>query len=206
MALSKIQAESMNLADTYAFTGTVSGAGEDNDVKLISSGAIGATTTITFNTSNFSNTYFSHQMILELRMPSGSYNGGEVRLEFSTDNLSSYVTGICNFSYYRHFSGWPSNQTGTAHTRGGNYIEIGHDGLINTEGQYILDWTGLNRGIYKNVTYRVSKPNHDTSPQAWNGTHGIGGINTTSSSNNSMKIYHSGGASLQGDYRIYGRL
>ena len=25
MALSKIQAESMNLADTYAFTGTVSG-------------------------------------------------------------------------------------------------------------------------------------------------------------------------------------
>ena len=28
MAISKIQAESMNLADTYAFTGTVSGAGE----------------------------------------------------------------------------------------------------------------------------------------------------------------------------------
>lgn len=28
MALSKIQAESMNLADTYAFTGTVTGAGE----------------------------------------------------------------------------------------------------------------------------------------------------------------------------------
>jgi len=28
MALSKIQAESMNLADTYAFTGTVSGAGK----------------------------------------------------------------------------------------------------------------------------------------------------------------------------------
>jgi len=30
MALSKIQAESMNLADTYAFTGTVSGAGGVN--------------------------------------------------------------------------------------------------------------------------------------------------------------------------------
>ena len=28
MALSKIQAESMNLADTFAFTGTVSGAGD----------------------------------------------------------------------------------------------------------------------------------------------------------------------------------
>lgn len=30
MALSKIQAESMNLADTYAFTGTVTGAGGEN--------------------------------------------------------------------------------------------------------------------------------------------------------------------------------
>jgi len=35
MALSKIQAESMNLADTYAFTGTVSGAGDvSNLVQL----------------------------------------------------------------------------------------------------------------------------------------------------------------------------
>ena len=30
MALSKIQAESMNLADTYTFTGSVSGAGGVN--------------------------------------------------------------------------------------------------------------------------------------------------------------------------------
>ena len=41
MAISKIQAESMNLADTYAFTGTVSGAGETNDMKLVE------TTTVT---------------------------------------------------------------------------------------------------------------------------------------------------------------
>lgn len=31
MAITKIQSESMNLADTYAFTGTVTGAGESND-------------------------------------------------------------------------------------------------------------------------------------------------------------------------------
>ncbi len=30
MAITKIQSESMNLADTYAFTGTVTGAGETN--------------------------------------------------------------------------------------------------------------------------------------------------------------------------------
>ena len=31
MALSKIQAESMNLADTYAFSGTVTGAGDRSE-------------------------------------------------------------------------------------------------------------------------------------------------------------------------------
>ena len=30
MAISKIQSESLNLADTFAFTGTVTGAGESN--------------------------------------------------------------------------------------------------------------------------------------------------------------------------------
>ena len=30
MAITKLQAEALNLADTYAFTGTVTGAGGDN--------------------------------------------------------------------------------------------------------------------------------------------------------------------------------
>ena len=42
MAITKIQSESLNLADTYAFTGTVTGAGEKNTpafaVKLQTSG------------------------------------------------------------------------------------------------------------------------------------------------------------------------
>jgi len=46
MALSKIQAESMNLADTYAFTGTVSGGGKVLQVKT--SGNIATT----FNTAS----------------------------------------------------------------------------------------------------------------------------------------------------------
>jgi len=206
MALSKIQAESMNLADTYAFTGTVSGAGDANDVKLISSGSIPDSSTITFNTSNFPSTYRSHLMILELRRPSGSYNGGQIRIEYSANNGSSYVTGICNYSFYQNFSGWGANNTGTSHGRGTNFIEVGHDGLINKHGMYIFDWQGLNRSVVKNIAFRVIKPNHDTSPQAWNGTVGIGGVDDSSSSNNAIKMYHTGGSLLEGDYRIYGRL
>jgi hypothetical protein len=40
MALSKIQAESMNLADTYAFSGTVSGTPDTSDMKLLLSATI----------------------------------------------------------------------------------------------------------------------------------------------------------------------
>jgi hypothetical protein len=40
MALSKIQAESMNLADTYAFSGTVSGTPDTSDMKLLLSDTI----------------------------------------------------------------------------------------------------------------------------------------------------------------------
>jgi len=35
MAITKIQSESMNLADTYAFTGTVTGAGESNSPLFV---------------------------------------------------------------------------------------------------------------------------------------------------------------------------
>ena len=47
MPLSKIQAESMNLADTYAFTGTVSGAGGGKIGQIIS-----ATHSTQFQTSS----------------------------------------------------------------------------------------------------------------------------------------------------------
>mgnify|MGYP006000764383 CR=1 FL=1 len=58
MAITKIQSESLNLADTYAFTGTVTGAGESNTpiVRVTKSSAqtisYNTYTTITFDVEN----------------------------------------------------------------------------------------------------------------------------------------------------------
>ena len=53
MALSKIQAESMNLADTFAFTGTVSGAGDLEKVSSSTATQTGLTNLqITLPTTN----------------------------------------------------------------------------------------------------------------------------------------------------------
>jgi hypothetical protein len=64
MALSKIQAESMNLADTYAFSGTVSGIPQG--LTLINSTS--STTTVTsFNIDNvFSSTYKFYRIYMRV--------------------------------------------------------------------------------------------------------------------------------------------
>ena len=56
MAIDKIQAEGINLADTFAFTGTVTGAG-----KIInSSRALYTAGTITINTGTLTDSGFDH--------------------------------------------------------------------------------------------------------------------------------------------------
>jgi len=59
MAIDKIQSESINLADNFAFTGTVTGAGENNTPLFRAyagsnwNSANGATSTIPFNSESF---------------------------------------------------------------------------------------------------------------------------------------------------------
>ncbi len=53
MALSKIQAESMNLADTYAFSGTVSGAGVSGKVLQVLHQPLNTTSGTTSGSSSY---------------------------------------------------------------------------------------------------------------------------------------------------------
>ena len=63
MALSKIQAESMNLADTYAFTGTVTGTPQDM-VKLSTVDASSGTSAVIFNSSVVDSSKYKHFYII----------------------------------------------------------------------------------------------------------------------------------------------
>tara|TARA_Y100000768_G_C23964459_1_gene677152 strand:- start:95 stop:697 length:603 start_codon:yes stop_codon:yes gene_type:complete len=62
MPLSKIQAESMNLADTYAFTGTVSGAG--GLVKLFTQSNVSAASQYDISSTYINSTYDDYFFIL----------------------------------------------------------------------------------------------------------------------------------------------
>ena len=105
MAITKIQSESLNLADTYAFTGTVTGAGETNtpyfqavqstDVNLTDNTA----TLITFNQDPFD---------------SGSlFNTTNGRFVMDSTNAGKY------FLYAK-----VSVSADSTHTSSGNFLEI----------------------------------------------------------------------------------
>ena len=100
MALSKIQAESMNLADTYAFTGSVSGAGDPADIKLVSSTNI---TTASVNACDFTSlsTDYNH-FILKIGsfVPSG--NGGQIIIRLQTTGSSGFASGSNNYDCTRN--------------------------------------------------------------------------------------------------------
>ena len=88
MALSKIQAESMNLADTFAFTGTVTGA-DNGLVKLARQDITSATSAVTFD--NISSTHDSYRIIAHVVSDSG--NNCRLRMRFRV-NSADVTSGI----------------------------------------------------------------------------------------------------------------
>ena len=113
MPLSKIQAESMNLADNYAFTGTVSGA--SGLVKLNTTDITSATATLVFNNTLITDTYDKY--IIAYQGFSPVTNQAYPRSRYSTDNGSSFETGTFNYGYqYSRLGGAGVSGSGSTKT------------------------------------------------------------------------------------------
>jgi|TARA_R100000482_G_scaffold122478_1_gene70269 hypothetical protein len=87
MAITKIQSESMNLADTYAFTGTVTGAGESNAPSFSTS----ITSDQTFN----NNTYTKIAFATEQYDTAGAYDTSNYKFTVPSGQAGKY-----NFSAF----------------------------------------------------------------------------------------------------------
>ena len=112
MAIDKIQSESINLADNFAFTGTVSGAGGTNtpaffayktgSAQSISSGTV---TKVTFNTElydtdgNYASDRFTPQTAGKYIFNSSVYINGQ-SATFRYTNLYIRKNGSTNFGTY----------------------------------------------------------------------------------------------------------
>ena len=88
MALTKVQADGINLADTFAFTGTVSGA-DNGLVKLARQDITSATSAITFD--NITSTHDSYRIIANVTTDSGNDCKFRMRFRVSSSDITSGV-------------------------------------------------------------------------------------------------------------------
>ena len=154
MALSKIQAESMNLADTYAFSGTVTGAGGVNTPSFCA-------TRGTNDQSITANTWTKLQFNLEI------YDEGGVYDHSSTYRFTPNVAGKY-YVFMNFMSNVPNtHQYGAFYLNGSGYYPIqvvdGSQGggvfigtILNLNGSsdYIEAYTyqGTNNGNFESTT------------------------------------------------------
>lgn len=126
MALSKIQAESMNLADTFAFTGTVSGA--SNFVHLTTTTVTTAVASVDFD--NISTDY--DDFLLTFRCHPVTDN---VRMDFRFLNASgAAITGSTDYGYGVGYTDGMSNYS---NSNGGGSIPISSEvGGASNEARY----------------------------------------------------------------------
>lgn len=116
MALTKVQAEGINLADTFAFSGTVTGT-NNSYVKLAQTSVTSSVATVDFNSSiidssTYKNFFFTYNSVTAT---SGNY---DLILRFSSDNLSSFMTCISQMNY-RQING---SDTGHVPNRGNHVL------------------------------------------------------------------------------------
>tara|TARA_B100001057_G_scaffold124786_1_gene123515 strand:+ start:2231 stop:2821 length:591 start_codon:yes stop_codon:yes gene_type:complete len=117
MALSKIQSESINLADNYAFTGTVSGAG--GLIKLFTQSSSSTVTSIDI-TDTYINTTYDSYYILGHALP---VNDG-VQLHLKLKDASGIITGNLH-GYDTQYLALGDESQGGTHIRL-NYSTIGN--------------------------------------------------------------------------------
>jgi len=112
MAITKIQSESLNLADTYAFTGTVTGAGEANTPSFASyrsstqSISDRTNTKVNFNAEHFdTDSAYDHSTNYRFTVPSGEAGKYFISAGYNANGDTTtklyiliYVNGSATFS------------------------------------------------------------------------------------------------------------
>ena len=199
MALSKIQAESMNLADTYAFTGTVSGAGEANDMKLLSSvDASSGTSAVIFNSSVVDSSTYKHFYIIGHRIY-GSSNAVNFELSVSSNNGSSFNNDNKRGQVYRNLYSGSSFGHEQSTTSNGKAV-IGGSIASSTAGGSCNIWiNGAGYSTWKYINYQFGFRHSGGEAYATNGTF----EQQRSEPYNYFKLHLSSG-NLYGYYFLYG--
>lgn len=161
MALSKIQAESMNLADTYAFTGTTSGIG---DMRLIHTTTVSSGVGEVTIDGYFSSSFKNYKLIA---------SNVEIATDGANMNLYFYKSGSkATGSFHRSFQivggSGGTNVGGTAEQTDTEFAKVGGQNIGNDNEQINFEITFYDplatnnfKQFYAHTVYQHSGRNSD---------------------------------------------
>lgn len=151
MAISKIQSESLNLADTFAFTGTVTGAGESNTPLVYVYATTGTTVSTSTNTKITLDTEVvdSENLFSSSRFTVTSAHLGKYWVNWQWSINMSNDSDVLNAIIYKNGSQYLANYAQTGSTYGSNQTVVGHVSMIvdmGTNGDYLEFYAAHNHG------------------------------------------------------------
>lgn len=151
MAITKIQSESMNLADTYAFTGTVTGAGESNTPLVYVYATTGTTVSTSTNTKITLDTEVvdSENLFSSSRFTVTSAHLGKYWVHWQWSVNMSNDGKVMNPKIYKNGSIYLSNYGQVGSTYGSNQTVVSTVSMVvdlGTNGDYIEFYGSHNHG------------------------------------------------------------
>ena len=195
MALSKIQAESMNLADTYAFTGTVSGTPDNSQFVKLSSIQISNSVTAVDNSQIFTSDYKKY--LITFNNVGISTNNGHFRFKFYNDTGATSDNKMNCWQY-----GGLSNNTTAQQANHSSYPYLGlnmYNGTSQGVNGFMWIQDPLNVNIQTGFQFQTSFTHSSGYTLTW---FGGGNTNDSGRTHNGFYWYTESGGNFQGECRI----
>tara|TARA_Y100000385_G_C13023660_1_gene607374 strand:+ start:552 stop:1136 length:585 start_codon:yes stop_codon:yes gene_type:complete len=191
MALSKVQSESINLADNFAFTGTVTGAGEPAGLKLLNTVTLSNNNEVRYTNSLITSTYDWYRIFFNFTPVSNA----KLYMRFFRGSDNTLITGN-DFAYENRLGG---------DSNGAGFVSVSGDTIINTDGygcQGNITVGNVNIANMSGASYvaafRNTTPQHGTN-------HGQGGWDAAAPNTISgIQLYLSTGNFQDGKFYLYG--
>ena len=193
MALSKIQAQSINLADTFAFSGTVTGTPIDMDL-LSTVSVLSGTSAVVFNSSIITSTYKDFYLIIKRNFV--ETDEATVKLFFSHDNGSNFAGTVRKTQIYQQLDG---TGTGKENANTTGFVQLGSahsDGSSGGSGNIFLNSLGYAGYKYVNYLYTHRAASN---PYTYQGSAEVQNTDII----NYIKLQASSG-DIKGIYSLYG--
>ena len=201
MAIDKIQSESINLADNFAFSGTVTGAG--SRLNLLNTTNASSASSVIFDSSLITSTY--DQYFITCPAVNVLTNATDLNLFISADNGSSTQGTNYLGTQFSQATADPSDNSYQLNSNQAHFsvLQSPFNSSSNIKSFHVLDifitmnYTASNQGL----RVRVHTQNHHSNGNEV--SHLMSGYTNTASTVNYFKLQPASG-NLTGTFKLYG--